>query len=100
MPKEPALTLDVWVTEDVKVPAGWVPLIDKQLLDQLGLAHVQVFTDNKFLLRAVARVNFIPDFEIVMHVRDLVNESAPASAFEIPAGFTEVPPPANRGGGY
>ncbi|HYN07433.1 MAG TPA: hypothetical protein VES67_08595 [Vicinamibacterales bacterium] len=97
-PTEPAMTFDVWVTDAVKVPAGWVPLIDQKVLAQLGIAHVQDFTDKKLLVRAVVKLNLIPDFEIVMTVRDLTTEPVPDSVFEIPAGYKEIPPPANRGG--
>jgi hypothetical protein len=99
LPAELVMTLDVWTTDAVKVPAGWVPLIDQQVLAQLGIAQVQDFTDKKFLVRAVVKLNLIPDFEIVMSIRDLkTTETIPESLFDIPAGFREVPPPANRGG--
>jgi hypothetical protein len=98
LPAEPALTFDAWVTDAVALPAGFVPLIDRSLLAQLGIAQVNSFTDDKLLLRAVAKLNFIPDFEIVMTVKDLSKESVPDSLFEIPAGYREIPPPTNRGG--
>jgi hypothetical protein len=98
LPAEPALTFDAWVTDAVALPAGFVPLVDRSLLAELGIAQVNNFTDNKFLLRAVARLNLVPDFEIVMTVRDLSKDPVPGSLFEIPAGFREIAPPVNRGG--
>lgn len=97
-PAEPSLTFEAWVTDGVPLPAGFVPLIDQKVLAELGVAQVNNFTDNKFLVRAIAKLNFIPDFEIVMTVKDLSREPVPATLFEIPAGYREIPPPANRGG--
>ena len=95
-PAEPSLTFEAWVTDGVPLPAGFVPLIDQKVLAELGVAQVNNFTDNKFLVRAIAKLNFIPDFEIVMTVKDLSREPVPDTLFEIPAGYREIPPPATH----
>jgi hypothetical protein len=98
MPNDLTLTFDAWVTDAVALPAGFVPLIDQRLLAQLGVAQVNSFTDNKLMLRGIAKLDFIPDLQIEMSVKDLAKEAIPAALFEIPAGFREVRGPVNRGG--
>ncbi|MGE5835077.1 MAG: DUF4412 domain-containing protein [Acidobacteriota bacterium] len=97
LPGELMVTFDVWVTASVKPPAGWVPLIDQEILSRLGLSSPQSFTDNRFPLKAVVRVNLVNAMEVLMTVKDIANQDVPDSVFEIPKGYKEVSPRGGRG---
>jgi hypothetical protein len=96
-PDQPALTIDVWVTDAVKMPDGWMPMIDQKLLAVLGIAGLRDVTDRKFMLRGVVRMNLLAGLELAMTARDITTEDVPDSVFEIPAGYKEVAAPSGRG---
>lgn len=95
----PSITIDVWVTDAVKLPGGWMPLIDRKFLAELGLAQLRDFTDGKFMLRGVMKSNVLSGLELAMTARNITTEDVPDSVFDIPAGYKEIPPPSGRGGG-
>ena len=99
LPPNLVVTIDAWVTDAVKVPGNrGVPVIDQKILAQLGLGHLKQFTDDRFLVKAAVRLNFVSGLEMVMTVKDVTQVQTPASTFEIPAGYKEVRPPLGRGG--
>ena len=65
----PSITIDVWVTDAVKLPGGWMPLIDRKFLAELGLAQLTDFTGGKFMLRGVMKSNVLSGLELVFHAR-------------------------------
>jgi hypothetical protein len=99
LPPTLVVTIQAWVTDAVKLPKGSVvPVVDRKLLAQLGLAHLAEFTDDRFLVKATAAINFITGIELVMTATDVATVNVPASTFDVPAGFREVKPPSGRGG--
>jgi hypothetical protein len=94
----PSITIDVWVTDAVKLPGGWMPLIDRKLLAELGLAQLRDFTVGKFMLRGVIKSNVLSGLELAMMATNVTTEDVADSVFEIPAGYKEVPAPSSRGG--
>ena len=99
LPPTLVVTIQAWVTDDVKLPKGsLVPVVDRKMLAQLGLAHLAEFPDDRFLVKATVAINFITGIELVMTARDVATANVPASTFEVPAGFREVTPPSARGG--
>jgi hypothetical protein len=97
LPPNLIVTIDAWVTDELKMPAGGrMPVIDQKILAALGVSQVEQFTDNRFLLKATMRINFITGVEMVMTVRDVTDVNVPASTFDVPPGFKEVPPPSGR----
>ena len=97
LPQNLVVTIDAWVTDAVKVPGNrGLPVIDQKLLAQLGLSHLKQFTDDRFLVKAAVRLNFVSGIEMVMTVKDVTQVQTPASTFEIPAGYKEVRPPLGR----
>jgi hypothetical protein len=97
-PDQPALTIDVWVTDAVKMPDGWIPMIDRKLLAALGIAGLSDVTDKKFMLRGVVKMNVLAGLELTMTAKDIATEDVPDTVFEIPAGYKEVAPPSVRRG--
>ena len=97
LPPNLVITIDAWVTDELKLPGDrGIPVIDQKILSQLGVAHVNQFTDNRFLVKAVMRINAIAGVEMVMTIKDVAEVRVPVSTFEVPPGYKEVPPPSGR----
>lgn len=87
----PDLTMsyDVWLTDAVKASAGSGSLTTT-VLKQFGMGNIKELNDGRMMLKGVMAMFGI---EIVTTTSGFTNESAPASLFEPPADYKEVPSP-------
>jgi hypothetical protein len=94
-PTSLTITMDVWVTDAIKVPSTNTALADSMLTkflpDQSGLKELN---DGRFMLKTVMNMFGV---EMVTTVKDIVKGDVADSLFEVPKDFKEVPPPGGGG---
>jgi hypothetical protein len=86
MPSTMTTSIDYWVADryaDYAQLAHAMPAM-------LGLGEL---IQDGFIVKTIARSSMFPGYELESTVTDLKEEPAPADLFELPADYTEVPPP-------
>jgi hypothetical protein len=90
MPRELSASGDVWLAPTYARYGKMAPVLSNGLAAALGMEHL--FADG-FPMRLVMRSELFAGQEIESVITSISEVSVPASTFEIPAGFTEVPQP-------
>jgi hypothetical protein len=94
MPSSMIMTFDLWLTDAIKNPAGWMPAgVDSKLIAQFGLADLQKLVGDRFMLKGVMSANLFGGTEFVFTTKDIATVDVPDSVFEIPKDYKEVPGP-------
>ncbi|HUF48303.1 MAG TPA: hypothetical protein VMM93_10845 [Vicinamibacterales bacterium] len=94
-PTEVAMTIENWTAEAYKA-YGTQMIKGNPAMAALGLGEV---ADIGFAMRQIVRTQMMAGYEMETSVTSVSEISAPAGFFDVPEGFTEVPPPAGVGGG-
>lgn len=94
-PTELPLSGETWVTSSL------TKYVTRELRTFLGFGFLgfDAVPAGQFILRQVLRGPTFGDIELDSLVTSLVEEEVPASMFEVPPGFREVPAPPGGGGG-
>ncbi len=92
VPAVMAISGDVWLTDQYRTYAK----ITAGLVGASGLGLEKLAADG-FLTRSVLRGEVFGDQEIESVVTNVAEVTVPASTFDVPAGYTEVPPPSGSG---
>jgi hypothetical protein len=93
LPSELVLTGDAWLSDEYKQfdRAG------SSLLGGLSALGLAMPSLDGFLVRSVLRGELLGGQEIESNVTAVHEVTAPATLFDVPVGFTEVPPPSPGG---
>jgi len=83
------MTYNVWVTDAIKASAGSTS-VAMTLMKQFGMDGVKELNDGRMMLKGVMSMFGV---ELVMTTSPMINETVPASMFEVPADYKEVPGP-------
>jgi hypothetical protein len=93
LPRDIAMTGDVWLSSQyaqyAKTVAG--------LVGGVNVLGVDTIANEGFVMRSILRGELLGNQQIESTVTSVAEAAVPASLFEIPAGFTEVPPPSGLG---
>ncbi len=93
MPAELTMVMDMWLADSVKVPAsagaGSMGMVKQFGFDQLPELK-KLAGDGRLPVKTVMSMFGV---EMIMTVKDVKNEAADPSLFEIPKDYKEVPPP-------
>ena len=83
------MRFDVWLTDAIKTPAA-AGSLSATVMKQFGLGNLKELSDGRMMLKSVMTMFGV---EIVTTSTGFTNEPAPASLFEPPADYKEVPSP-------
>lgn len=93
MPGGMVMTFDLWLTDAIKNPSGWMPSgADPKLLAQFGLGDMTKIIGDRFMLKGVMGANLFGGTEFVFSTRDISTVDVPDSVFDIPKDYREVAP--------
>jgi hypothetical protein len=90
MPADIAMTGEVWLAPQYKQYAKTAA----GLVGGVNVLGVDTIANEGFMMRSILRGELLGNRQIESTVTNVAEVAVPASLFEIPAGFTEVPPPA------
>jgi hypothetical protein len=94
MPSAMVMTFDLWLTDAIKNPSGWMPSgVDSKLIAQFGLGDLQKMVGDRFMLKGVMGANLFGGTEFVFTTRDISTVDVPDTVFDIPKDYREVAGP-------
>ncbi len=93
LPSDLAMTGEVWLTpkykQYAKTAAG--------LVGGVNVLGVDTIANEGFMMRSILRGDLLGNRQIESTVTTIAETAVPAALFDVPAGFTEVPPPSGLG---
>jgi hypothetical protein len=89
LPSDIAMTGDVWLSSQYKQYAKTAA----GLVGGVNVLGVDTIANEGFMVKSILRGDLLGNRQIESTVTNVSETTVPASLFEIPAGFTEVPPP-------
>jgi hypothetical protein len=93
LPTEIVLTGETWLAPKYKAYAK----LTAGLVGGMNLLGVDTMAGEGFMMRSILRGDLLGTQELESVVTAIAETPAPAGTFEIPAGYTEVPPPSGLG---
>lgn len=94
IPKEITVDADVWLSPQYgKYSSAMLDQLTKGPFAQFGIKSFDAEQLAGFTTRMNMRMSVMPGYEMEMLVSTVGEETAPAAAFELPAGLKEIPMP-------